>query len=94
MIHINKQMALIVAMVVILLSSQLSYAQNWQWNNFNGDFGSTTTTVTGIGIGDFSGTNISSALHVNTNITAAQTGGGAFGLGEVFRTDAPNAATY
>ncbi|MEO8087900.1 MAG: hypothetical protein ABI763_13835 [Bacteroidota bacterium] len=92
---VNKKFKAIFIAMLIALSTSVSYAQ-WQNTNFtgNGPIESTVSTVTGVGVGDFSASNVASALHVNTNLTAAQTGGGAFGLGEVFRTDAPNTATY
>ncbi|MCY7411005.1 MAG: hypothetical protein LH473_12090 [Chitinophagales bacterium] len=78
---------------IILLSVKMNYAQSFQFGNVtgNGIIGWTTSTVTGVGFGDFNtaNQNISSALHINTNLTTAQSGVGAFGLGEVFRTQSP-----
>lgn len=42
-----------------------------------GDVGATTSNITGIGIGYFNTNNIGAALHINTNLTATNTGFGA-----------------
>ncbi|MEO8150100.1 MAG: tail fiber domain-containing protein, partial [Bacteroidia bacterium] len=82
----------------ILLSAQLTSGQWKQANPANGqviffDPNSPFGNQTAVGIGDFTSTNPSAALHVNTNLTTAQTGTGKFNPGETFCTDAPNASS-
>ena len=87
-------------MVVFYLSTMMAKAQNpWEVDNdgsTGNKWGQTNTTapnnVQSIGIGDFIGntTHPISALHINTNWLPTN---GAFGLGEVFRTQAPDNVT-
>ena len=74
--NIMKLMKLMISMMILLISTQLSNAQPFTFSNpaGNGDIGYTTSTITGIGIGPFTG-NIGAALHVNTNILPAQSSG-------------------
>ena len=55
-------------------------------------YGSTTNTISGVGIGLWPiGTATAAALHVNTNLTVPT---GAFAAGEVFLTESPYLAEY
>lgn len=91
--NLKQKMKGIVAVIAIVFSAQLSYGQVWSalTNNGGGDIGFTTSTVTGIGIGYFNTANISSALHVNTNLTSNNSG---FNAGQVFRTSGPSGVDH
>lgn len=89
--NIKLQRITWLAITCLLALSKIGFSQSFLYNQNNGTdwIGYTSTTLTGVGIGTFSG-NISSALHINTNLTTAQSGTGPFGLGEAFRTQTPS----
>lgn len=79
---VNQKMAMAIVIVTMLLSAQMNYGQAWTFSNATGNWiGYSDAVTTGIGIGNFGTGNISSALHVNTNLTATNSG---FNAGEVF----------
>jgi hypothetical protein len=91
-INIIKQLLLGLAM---LLATK-NYAQVFvPITGTNGEFGSSDLPYRGIGIGPFPNNQITdAALHVNTNYMSTSSNYPGIDFGEVFRTDAPNAATY
>ena len=86
--------------LILFLSINLNVnAQLQVSNNFPGpDIWGQVNPFTGsqsIGVGDFNSNSVwpQSALHINTN-PAFMPASPTFSAGEVFRTDAPNLATY
>lgn len=90
--NVIQKLAFVIVTISFLIIVSYAKAQTWQFTQPNGTdwVGSTTGPVTGVGIGNFAATNISAALHINTNLTAAQSGGGSFTADEVFRTQVAN----
>ena len=91
-INIIKQLLLGLAMLLVTNS----YAQVFDITPAtSGEFGRTLLPFRGVGVGFFpTGVITNAALHVNTNYMTASSNYPGIDFGEVFRTDAPNAATY
>ena len=80
---------------VIILLSTGCFAQFQITTGTSSEFMGTNGAIRGVGIGNFPNSQITdAALHVNTKYMTASSNYPGIDFGEVFRTDAPNAATY
>lgn len=89
--NIIKQLLLGLAMLLVTKGN----AQFQITPATNSEFMGTANIIRGVGIGNFpSGVITSAALHINTKYMSTSSNYPGINFGEVFRTDAPNAATY